>query len=65
LNVTAEDRIYQGFSICFDMSFEQIWISYLAGANLWIAPKAINPSSRRPKLNARRWLRLSRPRLRP
>ena len=38
LGVCAEDRVYQGFSVAFDMSFEEIWISYLAGATLWIAP---------------------------
>ena len=29
LGVTAHDRVYQGFSVAFDMSFEEIWISYL------------------------------------
>jgi len=38
LGVGATDRVYQGFSVAFDMSFEEIWISYLAGATLWIAP---------------------------
>ena len=41
LGITASDRVYQGFSVAFDMSFEEIWISYLAGASLWIAPKEI------------------------
>ena len=41
LQVTHTDRVYQGFSVAFDMSFEEIWISYLAGATLWIAPKDI------------------------
>ncbi len=41
LCVQAQDRVYQGFSVAFDMSFEEIWISYLAGATLWIAPKEI------------------------
>ena len=40
LGVRADDRVYQGFSVAFDMSFEEIWISYLAGAALWIAPAA-------------------------
>lgn len=39
LGVRADDRVYQGFSVAFDMSFEEIWISYLVGATLWIAPK--------------------------
>ena len=41
LGVTAKDRVYQGFSVAFDMSFEEIWISYLVGATLWIAPPSI------------------------
>jgi non-ribosomal peptide synthetase-like protein len=38
LGVREDDRVYQGFSLAFDMSFEEIWISYLVGATLWIAP---------------------------
>jgi non-ribosomal peptide synthetase-like protein len=38
LQIGAEDLVYQGFSLAFDMSFEEIWISYLVGASLWIAP---------------------------
>jgi len=47
LGVRADDRVYQGFSVAFDMSFEEIWISYLVGATLWIAPKetASNPEA--------------------
>ncbi|MCX7192179.1 MAG: amino acid adenylation domain-containing protein [Proteobacteria bacterium] len=41
LGVRESDRVYQGFSVAFDMSFEEIWISYLAGATLWLAPKEI------------------------
>ena len=41
LGINANDKVYQGFSVAFDMSFEEIWISYLVGASLWIAPKAI------------------------
>jgi non-ribosomal peptide synthetase-like protein len=41
LGVGEDDRVYQGFSLAFDMSFEEIWISYLAGATLWIAPSAV------------------------
>lgn len=39
LGVRASDRVYQGFSVAFDMSFEEIWISYLVGATLWLGPK--------------------------
>ncbi|MEC5216694.1 non-ribosomal peptide synthetase-like protein [Actimicrobium sp. GrIS 1.19] len=41
LGVRAEDRVYQGFSVAFDMSFEEIWISYLVGATLWLAPREL------------------------
>ncbi|MCL2657768.1 MAG: amino acid adenylation domain-containing protein [Betaproteobacteria bacterium] len=41
LGVCGDDRVYQGFSVAFDMSFEEIWISYLVGATLWIAPKEL------------------------
>ncbi|MEY4271249.1 MAG: hypothetical protein RL250_115, partial [Verrucomicrobiota bacterium] len=41
LGIREDDRVYQGFSVAFDMSFEEIWISYLVGATLWIAPPAL------------------------
>jgi non-ribosomal peptide synthetase-like protein len=41
LGVRRQDKVYQGFSVAFDMSFEEIWISYLVGATLWIAPREI------------------------
>jgi non-ribosomal peptide synthetase-like protein len=41
LGINKTDRVYQGFSVAFDMSFEEIWISYLVGATLWIAPKEV------------------------
>ncbi|WP_423708120.1 Pls/PosA family non-ribosomal peptide synthetase [Undibacterium sp. WLX3042] len=41
LQIAPSDWVYQGFSVAFDMSFEEIWISYLVGATLWLAPKAI------------------------
>jgi non-ribosomal peptide synthetase-like protein len=41
LGVRLDDRVYQGFSVAFDMSFEEIWISYLVGATLWLASKEI------------------------
>ena len=34
LGIREDDRVYQGFSVAFDMSFEEIWISYLARATL-------------------------------
>ena len=41
LDVREDDRVYQGFSVAFDMSFEEIWIAYLVGATLWIAPPSV------------------------
>ena len=38
LDIREDDLVYQGFSVAFDMSFEEVWISYLVGATLWIAP---------------------------
>lgn len=37
LNVNANDKVYQGFSVSFDMWCEETWISYLVGASIWIA----------------------------
>ncbi|MYM66803.1 amino acid adenylation domain-containing protein [Pseudoduganella sp. FT55W] len=42
LGVHGGDKVYHGFSVAFDMSFEEIWIAYLAGATLWIGPKEIS-----------------------
>ncbi|WP_454774276.1 Pls/PosA family non-ribosomal peptide synthetase [Janthinobacterium tructae] len=42
LEVTQDDTVYQGFSVAFDMSFEEIWIAYLVGATLWLGPKEIS-----------------------
>ncbi len=41
LGIRADDKVYQGFSVAFDMSFEEIWIAYLVGATLWLAPREI------------------------
>ena len=46
LGVTAADKVYQGFSVAFDMSFEEIWIAWLAGATLWICLLYTSPSPR-------------------
>ena len=37
LEVRSTDRVYQGFSVSFDMWCEEVWISYFAGATLWVA----------------------------
>lgn len=36
-DIKAEDKVYQGFSVSFDMWCEETWISYFAGATLWVA----------------------------
>jgi non-ribosomal peptide synthetase-like protein len=37
IQIRPEDRVYQGFSISFDMWCEETWISYFAGATIWVA----------------------------
>jgi amino acid adenylation domain-containing protein len=41
LRVTQEDLVYQGFSLAFDMSVEEIWPAFLVGASLWVAPSEL------------------------
>jgi non-ribosomal peptide synthetase-like protein len=36
-NINADDKVYQGFSVSFDMWCEETWISYFVGATLWVA----------------------------
>jgi len=37
IKVKSTDKVYQGFSVSFDMWCEETWISYFAGATLWVA----------------------------
>lgn len=37
LNIRTTDKVYQGFSVSFDMWCEETWLSYFAGATLWVA----------------------------
>ncbi|HXC03507.1 MAG TPA: Pls/PosA family non-ribosomal peptide synthetase, partial [Bacteroidia bacterium] len=37
LQIRPDDKVYQGFSISFDMWCEETWISYFAGAALYVA----------------------------
>lgn len=37
LQIAAEDKVYQGFSVSFDMWCEETWLSLMAGATLWVA----------------------------
>jgi non-ribosomal peptide synthetase-like protein len=39
-NITPQDRVYQGFSVSFDMWCEETWISYFAGATIFVADAA-------------------------
>ncbi|MBP5972280.1 amino acid adenylation domain-containing protein [Brasilonema sp. CT11] len=36
--VTQQDRVYQGITIAFDFSIEQIWVTFSVGATLIAAP---------------------------
>ena len=35
--MTPQDRVYQGFSIAFDASVEEVWMAFYNGAALVIA----------------------------
>jgi len=35
--VVGDDRVYQGFSVAFDASVEEIWLAFAAGATLIVA----------------------------
>ena len=37
LQIKSDDRVYQGFSVSFDMWCEETWIGLHAGATLWVA----------------------------
>lgn len=37
LQIENSDRVYQGFSVSFDMWFEETWLSFLVGATIIIA----------------------------
>jgi non-ribosomal peptide synthetase-like protein len=36
-DIKDTDRVYQGFSVSFDMWCEETWVSYFAGATIWVA----------------------------
>ncbi len=44
LNVNENDKVYQGFSVSFDMWCEETWVSYLVGATLWVADSVTSKS---------------------
>ena len=37
IKILPQDKVYQGFSVSFDMWCEETWISLSAGATIWIA----------------------------
>ncbi|MDI9320174.1 MAG: amino acid adenylation domain-containing protein [Phycisphaerales bacterium] len=37
IQINSSDKVYQGFSVSFDMWCEEVWISYFSGATLFIA----------------------------
>ncbi|WP_370631394.1 Pls/PosA family non-ribosomal peptide synthetase [Methylosinus sp. Sm6] len=39
--ITSSDVVFQGASVAFDLSMEEIWIPYLAGASLFVATPQI------------------------
>lgn len=41
LAVTAEDKVFGGFSLAFDMSIETMWSAFLVGAELLVASETL------------------------
>ncbi|ACL60679.1 Pls/PosA family non-ribosomal peptide synthetase [Methylobacterium nodulans] len=39
--LTADDVVFQGASVAFDLSMEEIWVPYLVGATLFVASPAM------------------------
>lgn len=39
--IRADDVVFQGASVAFDLSMEEIWVPYLMGASLFVATPAI------------------------
>ena len=48
--LTGDDRVYQGMTIAFDFSVEEIWVPWMAGATL--VPKPAGPTLLGPDLDA-------------
>jgi non-ribosomal peptide synthetase-like protein len=43
----ADDVVFQGASLAFDLSMEEVWVPYLVGATLWVAdPRVIGESDK-------------------
>jgi non-ribosomal peptide synthetase component F len=43
--LTPEDRVYQGFSVAFDASIEEIWAAFSIGGTLVVPERAISRSA--------------------
>lgn len=49
--IRADDVVFQGASVAFDLSMEEIWIPYLVGASLFVAtPKIMGETDALPAL---------------
>lgn len=49
--LNASDVVFQGASVAFDLSMEEIWLPYLAGATLYVAsPEVLGETDRLPDL---------------
>ena len=47
--ITSQDVVFQGASVAFDLSMEEIWIPYLVGATLFVAtPQVMGEADRLP-----------------
>lgn len=42
--ISPDDRIYQGFSVAFDASVEEIWAAFSLGGTLCVAPEDVSRS---------------------
>ncbi|HYH38780.1 MAG TPA: Pls/PosA family non-ribosomal peptide synthetase [Azospirillum sp.] len=45
--LTADDVVFQGASVAFDLSLEEIFVPYLVGATLWVASRQVLDSADR------------------
>ena len=39
--ISPSDVVFQGASVAFDLSMEEIWIPYLVGASLFVATREL------------------------
>lgn len=44
IGIRSSDKVYQGFAVSFDMWCEETWISFFAGASIWVADSATSKS---------------------